>query len=483
MNKLIFTLSILISTVSYGQSFDVLASSFPHLSNSRAAFGDADGDGDLDLYLSGINISDELEGGLYLYDSGAYTLSTTANLPLQSYGSIAWGDIDHDGDQDILIQGNDNDGTSFADVHLNNNDGTFTALNVALPPSYLGEVAFVDINNDDNLDIAITGFESGTSSFITKIYKNNGDTTFSEITGLDLPGMNFGRIKFADYNNDGYSDFALSGFNQVDYTFYIAVYTNNQDETFTKLTGTDFFQCWLGDTEWGDYNGDGFVDLVVSGTGGSSGVDRQTNLYKNNGDSTFTNINAGFAGVSHSSLEWADFDADGDIDLFVTGVTSTPGEGNDIATIYINEGSDTFTDSEISIFNISYYGDADSGDIDGDGKPELVVTGFDHSHTKKSEVYKNTTGLSLTEFNREMFNIYPNPSVNKTIRIDYNSSNTNISDLRIYNLSGQKVYQKSLQSTSGFNSSIINLTDLKSAIYILEINLGDKLLSKKLLVQ
>ncbi len=215
--KYILTLFILLTGYfNYAQTFDNMNAGLPQVYNSMTAFGDADGDGDLDLFLSGVNLDGSLEGGLYIFDAGTYTLSSNAGLPLLSLGSASWGDINKDGALDLLILGyNDNSGVGLTDVYLNNNNGTFSALDLGLPPAFIGEAAFADINKDSYIDIAITGMETVTWGYITKIYKNNGNSTFSEISGLNLPGMNFGRIKFADYDNDGYQDFVLGGLNAI----------------------------------------------------------------------------------------------------------------------------------------------------------------------------------------------------------------------------------------------------------------------------
>jgi len=390
--KYFLTLFILLSGFfNYAQTFDDMNAGLPKLFNSLTAFGDADGDGDLDLFLSGTKIDNTLAGGLYVYNGGTYTLSTNSGLPLLTLGSASWGDVNNDGHLDFLILGyNDNTGVGLTDVYLNNNDGTFSALNLGLPPSFIGEASFSDINSDSYIDIAITGMETVTWSYITKVYKNNGNSTFSEISGLNLPGMNFGRIKFADYDNDGYQDFALSGLNGSTDAFYTRIFNNNTNETFTE-SGISLHESWLGDIEWGDYNADGNIDLIVSGTGGSTGDERLTLLYKNNGNGTFVDINANLPGVSHSSLEWADFDNDGDLDILIIGTLTTPGDGNYIHNIYNNNGDGTFSASITAVLSGSYYGDADSGDIDGDGKIDVVISGYDESDIPASNVFINTT--------------------------------------------------------------------------------------------
>jgi len=350
MKKTITIILLSVFTFINAQTFEELATPIPNLSKSATAFGDVDNDGDLDVFISGSNASYALEGGLYIYDNGNYTLSTISNLPLVSYASVRFGDVDNDGNLDILISGFDVNYAGLTDVFINNNDGTFTALNTGLPPTYMSEVAFADFDNDGNIDIAITGSETVGYTDITKLFRNNGDSTFSELTAVVLPGMNLGRIKFADYNNDGFQDFVLNGFGDgdldstTDNSYYTQIYTNNGDLTFEKST-IELEDLWIGDIEWADYNNDNYVDLVISGTGGTTGAEKMTKIYKNNGDSTFTDINAGLLGISHNSIEWADFDGDNDLDLLITGAYTINDSSNDgfVASIYLNEGEDVFS--------------------------------------------------------------------------------------------------------------------------------------------
>ncbi len=468
----LFSLLIVFTVNNYAQTFTNLNAPIPDLGTSFTAFGDIDNDGDLDMYISGEKPDTSLGGGLYIFDGGNYTLSTTASLPLLSLGSANFGDIDNDGDVDLLLQGYDPSGIGFTDVYLNNGDGTFLALNAGFDPTFSGDATFVDINNDTYLDVAITGMETVNWGYITKIFKNNGDNTFTELN-ISLPGMNFGRIKFADYDNDGFKDFALNGWGGVDDSFYTKIFKNNGDETFTE-SGIELTQVWIGDMAWGDYNADGNIDLVVSGTGGD-GTERSTTIYKNNGDGTFSDINAttSITGVSHSSLEWADFDNDNDLDLLVIGAADFPGNGIYTYNIYNNAGTDQFIESTTADLTGSYYGDAKVGDIDGDNKIDMVITGYDENDNKASNVYMNTTVAGI---NSEIFNtttVYPNPASNK-LNISSNLDNLAVS---MYSVLGQKVYH------SNENIKNIDVSLFERGIYLLKITSGDHIFTQKIIVE
>lgn len=394
LHSLFFLLLYLCPFVITAQTFDALQTKLPNLANSVTVMADVDNDGDLDVYLSGINDENTTVGGLYIYNEGQYEFVSSSNLPPVSNGSARWADYNSDGFIDILIQGYDAESSGYTKLYINNGEGAFTALEQNLPPMYLGEVAMVDINNDNLLDISLTGVETNTWTFVTKLFINNGDESVTELTNpTTIPGMNFGRIKWADYNNDNFNDFVLSGYNTTESEYFTHIYTNNTDNTFTK-SNIALNQCWLGDTEWADYNNDGNIDLIISGTGGASGAERFTDIYKNNGDGTFSNINANLPGVSHSSIEWADFNMDGNLDLFITGSITTPGEGNYVYHIFNNMGDDTFTQSNTAILSASYYGDATVGDINDDGKPDVFITGLNENNNKATSVFLNTTAIS-----------------------------------------------------------------------------------------
>jgi len=456
------------------QTFKDMNIPLPAVSFSVTAFGDYDGDGDADLYLSGLDGTGTVLGGLYIYDGGTYSLSTTANIPAVYMGSADWGDIDGDNDLDIIIMGADPTYSDITEVFQNNGDGTFTSLSAGIVPAEQGEVTFADFNGDTFLDVSLSGI--GVSNRITKLYSNDGTGTFTEETSVVLPGMNYGRIKWADYDNDLDLDFVLSGIDDGtggSEEFYTEIYTNNGDGSFS-VSGILLHKGWLGDTEWGDYNDDGNIDLVISGTGGD-GTERFTLLYKNNGDGTFTELAVGFPGVSHSSLEWGDFDKDGDLDLFIVGEETTPGEGNSISNIYNNDGEDVFSASTEDVFSYSFYGDADSGDIDGDGKKDIVISGYyNPGYESNSAVYENTTP-TLISFIEKSISISPIPAKN-FIKIE---SIENINKVEIINISGKQMISQKFNS----KDITISIENLNSGLYFVKVYKVSGDITKKIVIE
>jgi hypothetical protein len=120
-------------------------------------------------------------------------------------------------------------------------------------------------------------------------------------------------------------------------------------------------------TAWADYNGDGDLDLYVTNAGGANV------LYQNDGGGAFTNVTsmAGVGNVGDSfGTAWADYDGDGDLDLYVT---------NDGANVmYRNDGSGAFTDmtGEAGVGNTGDGHGTAWADYDGDGDLDLYVANY-----------------------------------------------------------------------------------------------------------
>ncbi|MCK5776523.1 MAG: VCBS repeat-containing protein, partial [Bacteroidales bacterium] len=394
----IFFSLLLLSSITLAQEFESISTDIIQVQMSAIAWGDIDNDGDADLLICGSDASNVSTTKLY-QNTGNDNFSEISDLsiPGLSISAAEWGDFNNDGFIDLLIQGYDG-ASGMVKIYKNNGDKTFSPLFSNFPPLYMGAVSWVDFNNDGFLDFSISGFKDESPwNNVSLIYRNNGDETFSELTGLNLPGTMYGKFKWADYNNDTYPDFIITGF---DNTYVTEIYTNNGDETFTE-SGIELHQGWLGDVEWADYNEDNFIDLVISGTGGA-GDERFTILYKNNGDGSFSETSDLLPGVSHSSLEWADFDGDGDLDLFISGTQGDPGSGNYIGAIYNNEDGNLLFKTSVAA---NYWGEVRACDYNNDNYPDLAISGLDSFESIFSVIYKNTTSVSVGSIQNSNFSM------------------------------------------------------------------------------
>ncbi|MDZ7646256.1 MAG: FG-GAP-like repeat-containing protein [Cytophagales bacterium] len=177
-----------------------------------------------------------------------------------------------------------------------------------------------DYDGDGDLDLLLTGFdESSGRHFI--IYRNDAGS-FSDI-GASLPGFGFSAADFGDFDNDGDLDIAVLGGKSVgtDGSF---IYQNNAG-IFTDINAGLPDAIEEGSIKWGDYDGDGDLDILLTGQDYSPGDNITTAIFRND-SGVFTNINASLTGVTFQSVgDWLDFDGDGDLDLFVAG-ESIPGD-------------------------------------------------------------------------------------------------------------------------------------------------------------
>ena len=274
------------------------------------AIGDFNNDGLTDIVIGNYSQSCIL----YRNDSTAFTnVTTAAGMNLTSWGgSINWFDYNADSRLDCYI-GNDGIPTHANYLFENNDLSTFTevAASVGLTDDLSTlSTATADYDNDGDLDIFI-GNQSGSPTGV--LFQNNGGsfTNVSVASGLETYSYTWG-ADWGDFDNDGDFDLYLANSNAGNQCF-----VNNGDGTFTESAAflgiadpTSSFSCG-----WADFDNDGDLDLYVAN--GSSGVDK---LYRNDGG-TFTDVAAtvGTNDMRHSnSTTWADFNNDGFLDLYLS---------------------------------------------------------------------------------------------------------------------------------------------------------------------
>ncbi|MBI5384179.1 MAG: VCBS repeat-containing protein [Verrucomicrobia bacterium] len=337
-------------------------------SKSAGVWGDLDNDGDLDLLHDGI--SGTTSRTMRSRNNGNGTFSESQWVASFHEGAIALGDFDNDGALDVLING----WYSVTDARVtklyrNNGSGSFSDTGVSFPGVRASSAAWGDYNNDGHPDLLLTG-DTG-SVLITRLYRNNGDGTFTEI-GAGLPGVYFGSGTWADFDRDGDLDILLCGWSGA--SPISRVYRNDGNGVFTDLNA-GLAGVWRGEAHWGDYDNDGYPDILLSGSSTSR-------IYHNNHNGTFTDIGAGLTGLDYAGVAWGDYDNDGDLDVLLMGDS-----GSSLTRLYRNDGNNTFTlISNTGLGNVGA-GDVIWGDYDQDGKLDLFQTGT--SGGVRSDLYRN----------------------------------------------------------------------------------------------
>jgi len=251
-----------------------------------------------------------------------------------------------------------------------------------------------------------------------QLYHNLGGLRFEDVTARAAVAGNgwMMGVTFGDYDNDGDEDIYVTAFGPN------ILYRNNGDGSFTDVSEAAGVACplWSASAAFGDYDLDGDLDLYVSNYVdfsldnnkycGNLRLQQRAYchpdvyngvppvLYRNNGDGTFSDVTRAARVYSTEGkglgVIWTDLDGDGDPDLY---------GANDSTINYLfrNQGDGTFED--ISLFSGAGYSEdgkaqagmgVDSGDLDGDGRPELFVTNLD---LETNTLYHNDGDASFSD--------------------------------------------------------------------------------------
>jgi hypothetical protein len=279
-------------------------------------------------------------------------------------GSMAVADFSGDGNADLAVV--DGNGGSV-NILIGNGDGTFrTALPVRVG-SYPVFLAAGDFNADGKADLAVADTSVGNMYVLL----GNGDGTFQASTKYVVGGAPE-QVLVADFNGDGKADLAFANpLNEC-----VSILLGNGDGAFQALRnfgiGTNPFSI-----AFGDFNGDGKTDLIVTAGGGILSV------LLGNGDGTFhTAVDYAAGGRSAGSITVDDFNNDEKADL----VVGNPYEST--VSVLIGNGDGTFGAPVTYTVDVPPSAIA-TGDVDGDGKPDLVAVGFTATE------FSSTNGASI----------------------------------------------------------------------------------------
>lgn len=309
----------------------------------------------------------------------AQTFTLVQTPVMDVCGASDWGDYENDGDLDLLVIG---DGTFF--IYRNNADGSFTALSMpAITGLMNGSVKWIDFNNDGLLDIFTSGFITQfPDQTVCYVYTAKTDGSF-ETLSLDIQGHGQGAMDWADINNDGFVDMALCGYHELDPHYIGFIFENQAGNTFIESTKYKIEGLIDGSLQWGDYDNDNDPDLVMTGWRWDF-INRidiwETNIYRNDNDS-LKKLDAGLKGVTYGSATWGDFDADGDLDLLVSGIQGDHTNEESVFKIYINNGGDNFTEFPTPHIPDIYYNGTTWGDVDNDGDLDILASGRSQDYT------------------------------------------------------------------------------------------------------
>ncbi|MBT2556853.1 VCBS repeat-containing protein [Hymenobacter sp. ISL-91] len=333
--------------------------------------GDIDGDGDLDLVAPSPNftgpgtVSVRLNNGSGVFAPPA----TNAEVAVGHYClRAALADVDGDGDLDLLTANANYNGPGSVSVRLNDGHGSFSApaanaeVAVGTHPVHL---ALGDVDGDGDLDL-VTANETGSVS----IRLNNGSGRFTPPALNPDPqlGNTLKFVALGDLDGDGDLDIVAANYGALPSLVNVLLNTGQQTANFQLPATNGAIRVGLNPVSLalGDVDADGDLDLVVGTNDGGPG---QLNVRLNNGNASFSNGPNAYVGNAYSLL-LGDVDADGDLD-----VVASAGSLNSV-NVRVNMGNGTFeappTTPNVAIGE--FVTGAALGDVDGDGDLDIVST-------------------------------------------------------------------------------------------------------------
>jgi ribosomal protein L30E len=365
---------------------------------------DYDNDGDLDIAVLGYyvvyNQSVDYRLMLMRNDGPAGTdvwTFTSVNVPLGGLSNgesdLAWGDLDGDGDQDLAM------GTDGYTVIYRNDAGILNLIETNLPAYWeendqadfdLRSITWADFDNDGDLDLLVPSvYDESTSSYYTALMQNEGPEgangwNFTSLDNVFAPTLH-AQSSWADFDNDQDLDLLLVNIAPLIDDSFIRRYRNDGNGVFTGEDILGTLAVEHGEAQWGDYDGDGDLDILVAGNvkeADGTYTPMALRIYRNDNENySMVEVIADPAGegwFDFTAATWADYDSDGDMDILLAGNYNSGIEIEGRARVYSNTDG-IFTDSGNELPSPRASGDRGGTfswfDLDGEGDLDYFVAG------------------------------------------------------------------------------------------------------------
>jgi hypothetical protein len=418
---------LLLSCRLNGQQFVDVKADLWGISEGSARWIDSDRDGDLDVLLMGEHFKGQTRGiNTHIYRNLRHEKFSryAPGIPDLHRGDFDVADYDLDGIEDIAVIGEKRDGTLIATIFKGNGNGQYHPTGISFTPVRDGSIRFGDFDGDGDPDILIAG--ESKSGLITQIYRNDRKNSFVLIDA-GLKGIKRGVAIWYDYNLDGYPDVFVTGADQSGSAFSM-LYENTNGRFVALNTGIVSAKHSFAAT--GDFDNDGDLDIVVLGESGNNII---TRLYRNNRSQGFSRMMVSFASVRNGFADWGDFDGDGDVDLLISGESAK----GPVSKIYQNNRLSGFSELNDNLIGLSM-STGQWGDYDHDGDLDILIAGLAHDCQYHTKIYRNDLPLvtkTLVSKEEEYEDIFNNSVVvperaGPTYYYLYSSSYTNLENTK-----------------------------------------------------
>ncbi|MFA8434183.1 MAG: FG-GAP-like repeat-containing protein [Marinifilaceae bacterium] len=371
---LLLSLIIFCFLQSFGQFEEKIYPEIPNLSNSKSISGDINHDGVQDLIIMG-ETPDKYITSIFINKGDHFSPLYIPGLIPLSNGNLSLTDFNNDNYLDLLVSGRDKSGTKHTILFQNNTGSSFTAIKTPFEDLDFSSSTWLDYDRDGFLDLLLCGLNQE-NQIVSKLYHNEKEGTFSEQSHT-LSGIYSGCARSCDYDRDGWDDILLIG--KGEGSKRIAhLYHNQKGKGFEKIIELNGLSG--GEANWGDINNDGYPDLAIAGY---DGKEYQSKIFINNKGTLQFAQNLEFP-LGNCDLEWLDYDGDEDLDLMMTGGIN----GTVPKTILYRNEANVFTKTT-QIFPDLFSGSIIAADFDGNGKTDLFLNGSQIPEGPKTYFYFN----------------------------------------------------------------------------------------------
>ncbi|GGF03992.1 FG-GAP-like repeat-containing protein [Hymenobacter cavernae] len=448
------------------------------------ATGDVDGDGDLDILTANnlynspnrSTVSVRLNNG-----SGVYTGTQEVAVGTGPY-SVKLADVDGDGDLDFVTANSSSGENNTISVRLNNGSGLFSGTQNMSVGNLPHDIALGDVDGDGDVDLLIANYVTFGPNYATNstvsVRLNNGSGTFGA-TGQDVVvGPRPLHLALGDVDNDGDLDFVTANSSGTT----ASVRLNNGTGTFS---GTQEVTVGFNpqDVVLGDVDKDGDLDLLTAdyynyNNPANNFLNSTVSVRLNNGSGVFSGTQQVSVGQGANTLALGDADGDGDLDLFATN-----NQTNSIG-VRLNNGLGIFGGSQQVAVGINPAG-ISLGDVDGNGTLDLLVANY-NSNSVSVRLNQAATSRVLatsTAALAEQISLYPNPA-HTFVRLQLPGAlSKQALRVSLINALGQTVLERQLTAAQAADGPELDLGKLATGIYTVRLRTSEGDVAKRLVVE